>query len=168
MTPEPLNDPALESAQHRREAWVWLEQHKVTLLTLLLGLLIPLGLFAVLAEDVWRREPLRFDTPGLLWLHAHANPLLDALMLGVTTLGGAKVMAGALLLIFGLLAFQRRFSEAAFLLMATGGGTEALNLLLKALFHRSRPALWPSLTLEADFAFPVATPCSALRCWLRY
>ena len=45
ITPDPLHDdPALERARHHREARVWLEQHRVTLLTLLLGLLIPLGL----------------------------------------------------------------------------------------------------------------------------
>jgi len=154
MTPEPLHDdPALESARHRREVRLWLEQHKVTLMTVLLGLLIPLGLFAALAEDMWGREPLRFDTPPLLWLHAHASPLLDALMLIVTTLGGAKGMAAGLLLTFGVLAFRRRFREAAFLFMVTGGA-EVMNLLLKSVFHRSRPALWPSLSFEADFSFP--------------
>jgi len=154
VTPEPVyDDPALESARHRREVRLWLEQHKTTLMTVLWGLLIPLSLFAALAEDVWSREPLRFDNPPLLWLHAHASSPLDALMLGVTTLGGAKVMAGALLLTFGVLAYLRRWGEAAFLFVATGGA-EAFNLLLKALFHRSRPALWPSLTFESDFSFP--------------
>ena len=156
MTPDPWHDdpaPALETAQHRREVRLWFEQHKVTLMTVLLGLLVPLGLFAALAEDVWGREPLRFDNPPLLWLHAHASPLLDALMLGVTTLGGAKVMAGALLLAFGVLAFQRRFREAAFLFIVTGGA-EVMNLLLKSVFHRPRPALWPSLSPEVDFSFP--------------
>ena len=44
-------------------------------------------------------------------------------------------------------------TTAAFLFMVTGGA-EVMNLLLKSVFHRSRPALWPSLSFEADFSFP--------------
>ena len=117
------------------------------------GLLLSLGVFAKLAEDVWGREPFGWDVPILTRLHAASAPLWDSLMLSLTHLGGAPVMAILAGLVLAWLLYRRRNTQAAFLALAVGGAA-LLNLALKQLFHRARPDLWPSLTPEHDYSFP--------------
>jgi undecaprenyl-diphosphatase len=117
------------------------------------GILLPLGIFGALAEEVWEREGFAWDTSILLALHRHTSPLLDTMMLRATDLGGPGPMAAlAALVLVGLLA-RRRLGDATFLALATGGAA-ALNLLAKLSFQRARPSLWPTLVKETDYGFP--------------
>lgn len=117
------------------------------------GVIAPLALFGALAEDIAAREPLRFDASVLTWLHAHATPTLDRIMLAVTAVGSARIMAGLVALALVWLLLARSSRDAIFLGLAAGGA-EAFNLGLKATFERPRPHLWPSLTPEFDWSFP--------------
>ncbi len=114
--------------------------------------LAPLLLFGFLAEDVAMREVIRFDDPVLLRLHAHANPLLNAVMLAFTRVGGYPILAfSSLLIVF--LAWKKQRVQAQFLASAMVG-TCLLNVALKAAFQRTRPDLWLSIAPERDFSFP--------------
>ena len=116
----------------------------------MLALVLTLGW---LAQAAWSRHALGFDSGPLLWLHAHALPTIDVIMLTLTTLSDPPEMAVLLALALLVLVWTRRFRQAAALFLLAGGA-EALDLLLKELFHRSRPALWTTLVPETDYSFP--------------
>ena len=116
----------------------------------MLALLLILGW---LAQAAWSRPALGFDGFPLSWLHAHASPALDVIMLTLTTLSDPPEMAALLALALLALVWTRRFRQAAALFLLAGGA-EALDLLLKEVFHRSRPALWTTLVPETDYSFP--------------
>lgn len=115
-------------------------------------IVLSLLLFVVLAEDVIEREPFRFDTPLLLWLHSRQLPLLDAVMLGFTRVGGAPMLLFAALL--SLVLWQLKRSSESVFVVAALIGSAVLNLGAKAVFGRTRPSLWLSIAPEHDFGFP--------------
>ena len=117
------------------------------------GVLLPLLLFGALAEDVWEREPFGWDSPALGWLHAHASPLLDVLMLRATLIGGTTGMFPLAALAFLGLWLAGRRREALFGL-ASVGGASVIVLVAKAAFQRARPDLWLSIAPEHDYGFP--------------
>ena len=117
-----------------------------------IGVLAPLLFFGYLAEDVATRESIRFDTPLLLGLHAHATPLFDRTMLAFTNWGGVRILLLSFLLSAFLL-WRKQRVQAAFLLWAMLGAA-LLNVAIKASFQRVRPDLWLSLAPEHDYGFP--------------
>lgn len=117
------------------------------------GVLLPLLAFGALGEEVREREGFGWDAPILLALHRHASPALDAVMLRVTDAGGPLPMACLAALVLAFLLVGRRLGDATFVGLAVGGAA-ALNFLTKALFQRSRPALWPAVLPETDYGFP--------------
>ncbi len=118
----------------------------------LVGVVCPLILFGLLAEDVASRESFRFDTPLLLWLHTHSTPFFDSAMLALTWAGGVRLLAFSVLLM-GFLTWRKFRVQALFLLLAMTG-TSLLNISMKAAFQRVRPDLWLSLSPEHDYGFP--------------
>ena len=113
----------------------------------------PFAVFAVLGEEVRSSQALAFDQPILEWLHGYATPALDQVMLFITNVGGAATLLGMLAaLLLGLL-WLRHWRDVVFVVLAFGGA-EITNLLLKALFARARPHLWPALSVETSFGFP--------------
>lgn len=112
-----------------------------------------LGAFGKLAEDVWNHEPFRWDVPLLADLHQAATPFWDRTMLALTTLGGAKAMALVAAGVLLWLIYRRLRVQAIFFTLAVGGAA-LLNPLLKQIFHRTRPDLWPQMTPEHDYSFP--------------
>ena len=116
-------------------------------------MIAPLAVFAVLGEEVRSSQALAFDQPILEWLHGYATPALDQVMLFITTVGDAATLLGMLAaLLLGLL-WLRHWRDVVFVVLAFGGA-EITNLLLKALFARARPHLWPALSVETSFGFP--------------
>jgi undecaprenyl-diphosphatase len=109
--------------------------------------------FAWLANEVLRGATVRFD----LWvrnsIHAWASPPLTEIMRGVTQLGSSVfVIAAGGVLIWRLAAAGRRRAGIA-LAVATIGG-EALDQILKLVFHRPRPAPFFGLAQPSTFSFP--------------
>ena len=128
-------------------------EHRRTLLAVLLGLIVPLVAFGGLGEEVWGHEALAWDATILEFLRRHATPALDAAMLGVTSAGDVRVLAGLVALGLAALLYTHRNRDAIFAAVATGGAA-VLNPVLKAGFQRPRPQLWASLIPEHDFSFP--------------
>jgi undecaprenyl-diphosphatase len=106
-----------------------------------LSLLLLLA-FAELAEEVMQGETHAFDEAVLLWLHGHARPWLTVAALEVTALGASLVvwMVVAVASVF-LWMSRHRYSVA--LLWVAVVGALVLNNVLKALFDRPRPDLFP-------------------------
>ncbi len=130
-----------------------LSAHRAAPIALFLGVLAPLVLFGLLAEDVWQREGIGWDERILLAVHARATPTFDAIMLLFTRIGAPLPMIIFVAALLLLLLLRGRRADGLFLIGAVGGAA-ALNLLAKLLFQRARPALWPALSPETDYGFP--------------
>lgn len=130
-----------------------LRAHKLLLLALLAGLVLPWVVFLNVAEDIWESGGFVGDHRILAFLHRHATPLLDKVALTLTAIGDPGPMGGlAALLTAGLLVSKRR--TAAWFFAWSVGGAMGLNLLVKMAFARPRPALWVSLQPAFYYSFP--------------
>ena len=117
------------------------------------GVLLPLWLFAELADEVHELEELVFDDVLLLWLNGLAGPRLDAFFVFLSRIGYAwGVVPFDIALSLALLAWKR-WREAAFAIVALAGSA-LLNLSAKQFFQRDRPSLWESIAPESTFSFP--------------
>lgn len=131
----------------------WLLAHRLRLIVLFAGVLIPLWIFGVLAEDVIDREGFGFDVPLLLFLHSLATPTLDRIMLFFSLIGYRFGVVPFDLLVFLVLLQRRRWGDVLFWTLAVGGAA-LLNLGAKQSFERVRPDLWLSIAPETTFSFP--------------
>ena len=118
-----------------------------------IGVLLPLWLFAELADEVRELETMAFDESLLLWLRNRAAPGLDAFFVFISQVGYAwGVIPVDIGLCLALLAL-RRWRQAVFAIAALGGSA-LLNLATKAFFQRDRPSLWESIAPEGTWSFP--------------
>lgn len=126
----------------------WLSHYLLGLWFAVFLLIIFLGL----AEDVWFREGFSWDAPIILGIHSLSNPTLDSVIKLVTQTGNA----GAIVLVLALAGWfiwkQQKIN--AFSILGTFGGAVGINALLKLIFARPRPHLFPPLVVETDFSFP--------------
>ena len=118
----------------------------------LVGAVVLLVLFAKLSEDVFTQEITSLDNNIALWVHGFASPTLDAIFSAFSTLGGVVGVGVLTLLAFGLLLW-RGFPRAAWRFALAVGGGLLINQILKLVFHRTRPQLWPGAHV-AGFSFP--------------
>ena len=143
-------------AESRREATGlrdWLAHNAWRIAVLFVGLLLPLAGFVVIADEIHEAEALHFDD-ALLWrMHALASPRLDAFFVLMSRLGYQWGVIPLDPLVVALLAWQRRWRNAAFAATAFIGSA-LLNLGSKQLFQRERPSLWESIAPESTFSFP--------------
>lgn len=123
-----------------------------SLLRLLLGVLFPLLLVGILAESVLDGERFAQEVPLMLALHAHASVTFDRLAILFTDLGGVDVIApvSALLLVY----FWFRQRPLALFFAVAVGGSALVTVVMKLVFPRLRPHLWPRLVTESDASFP--------------
>jgi membrane-associated phospholipid phosphatase len=130
-----------------------LQAHKMLLLALLAGLVMPWVVFVNVAEDIWEHGGFIGDKPILEFLHAHATPGQDKLALALTAAGDPLPMGIlAVLITVGLAVWGTR--RQAWFFGLSVGGAMALNLLVKVVFARPRPALWLSLKPSFYYSFP--------------
>jgi membrane-associated phospholipid phosphatase len=123
------------------------------LLVLFCGVLLPMAIFAALAEDVAAIQRFWWDEPVLTWLHGLATPTLDLTMVWVSRIAMWWCLVPVDLSVVGVLLWRRRWSRATFFALAVGGAG-LLNVTTKQLFGRERPALWPSIAPATGFSFP--------------
>lgn len=116
------------------------------------GMLLPLWIFAELADEVHEMEQFVFDDPILLRAHALAGPELDGFFVVVSKIGYEGVIAIEVVLVVLLLAL-RHWREATFA-ATTFLGSSLLNIGAKQFFQRDRPGLWESISPEDTFSFP--------------
>ncbi len=114
---------------------------------------LPLVLFVTIAREIRSKQPLPGDIAILQSIHSHASPVLTSLAVLVTDLGGASVVIPAVIVAAAVLYKLGHRRQAVFLGLSTAG-TAVLNVLLKVVFHRQRPALFHHLVTENDFSFP--------------
>lgn len=122
------------------------------LLASLAASVLALVLFSWLAEEVFTGELQAFDVHVRMAIHQHASPLLTRTMSIISWLGSASVLTPAVLIIaVGFLWVGWR--RAAGWMVISMLGAAALEITLKAAFHRARPAAFFG-TLPPSFSFP--------------
>ena len=122
-------------------------------LELFLGVLVPLCLFALLAREVVHRDPLPWDVAVLTWIHAHASPAADRVMIVASEIGTWYGVVPFSILFALWLLRRRQMARFSFFALSMLG-TWLLNSATKRLFGRERPVLWPSPAPEQSFSFP--------------
>lgn len=134
--------------------WQQVWQHRIAIVLLLLGVLLPLYGFGQLAEEIWEREDgFPWDVPLLLWIHTHAQPQIDFWASRLTRLGGFWGVTGFSALVVLLLGFEKRWRFLTYFVV-TMLGNGLINRIAKAALHRVRPHLWQSPAPEYDYGFP--------------
>ncbi|BDP44607.1 phosphatidylglycerophosphatase B (plasmid) [Deinococcus aetherius] len=124
-----------------------------TLLRLFLGILLPLTVLGLIGEDVLEKERFAFETPAMLWLHGHAGGALTGLSVFMNYFGGPLVMGVVIVLLPTIFWFTRHRPQALFALLALGGAA-GVQAIMKRIFQRPRPELWPRLVTETGASFP--------------
>jgi membrane-associated phospholipid phosphatase len=118
-----------------------------------LGFVLPLLIFATLAEDVWAREKMTWDAAINSVLRAYVTPYRDQFMIVITQLGAPLAVLLIVACVGIALLGRRQLRDALFVVGATVGAT-ALIPPAKLLFERARPVL-DHLPLPAPgYAFP--------------
>ncbi|WP_413199192.1 phosphatase PAP2 family protein [Nostoc piscinale] len=93
------------------------------------------------------------DTQILLAIQKLHTPLLDKIMVGITSLAEPPLLLLTCLTWEAILLHRRRYLQATTFGMAAVGGI-SLNFLLKELFVRARPALWDYIINVNHYSFP--------------
>ncbi len=109
--------------------------------------------FAWLASEVARGNTMGFDLAVRGAVHSWASPLLTDAMRGVSELGEPGFAIPLGLLLAANLIWRRR-ARAAVTLAAAAIGGECLDAILKASFHRVRPAAFFGLPQPEHYSFP--------------
>lgn len=135
-----------------------------------MALLLATGLallasLSLLGSEVLERQPIFLDQPVMLWLHAHTTVLLLHLSEFLNFLGGPPVMFPVLLLIPLGLWFAHKRPDALFA-ATTLWGAAGTQWVLKRVFERVRPHLWPSMVIEHGPSFPSGHSAVAAALWL--
>jgi undecaprenyl-diphosphatase len=131
----------------------WLGRNAWRIVLLFGGVLVPLGVFANLAEEVHELEDFFFDDPLLWHLRGWASSGWDGFFVLISKLGYQWGLIPADTLIVLLLLALRRWREASFAFLAFVGSA-LLNIGAKHFFQRQRPSLWESIAPESTFSFP--------------
>ena len=145
--PNRISSPS--STDNATKPW-W--HDRIVLLKLILMAVLFIG-FAYVAKEVRDNETINFDRSVLLFFHDHRNGVLDQIVPMLTNFGGAIFVVLFTACLSGYYIYTKRRSTA-FRVIASIGGAAALNLVLKAIFERSRPDLWHQIVTEHGFSFP--------------
>jgi undecaprenyl-diphosphatase len=116
--------------------------------------------FATLAGHVRSGSTQTFDDGVLRWIAAHRTPLLDAMMLEITSLGTGTVVL-MIVAIAGMFLWLNQHKHSALLLGIAALGSLVLNNLLKAGFGRPRPEVVTWATHASFYSFPSGHAMSA-------
>jgi membrane-associated phospholipid phosphatase len=124
--------------------------------SLIVGLIlaaVALLIFAWLANGIARSDIQQYDEQIRAAVHRHSNPLLTAVMRGFSFAGSPAVVI--VLAIVAVVRFVRQGRpRTARLLVITVLGAEALEQLLKLVFHRTRPVAFFGLREPMGYSFP--------------
>jgi membrane-associated phospholipid phosphatase len=95
--------------------------------------------------------PLTLDAKVLLAIHAHASPLLDNVF-GISHWFGISAVCAPLVVSLAVWHARRGERTAALTWIAVGLAAILASEVVKPIFHRLRPALWPRLKLWIPLA----------------
>lgn len=110
--------------------------------------------FVELADEVYEREGFFFDGPILAWIYTLRTPVLNELMVALSTIGSLEVMA-PISLIGAVFLWHVKRREGNFFTFSMGGAV-LIMVITKYVLARERPFLFPDVNLwqEASPSFP--------------
>ena len=121
---------------------------------IIIAILVSGMVFASLAEDLVNKETFSTLDPFFgTWLVAHTTVPGDHVFAIVTFLGNALVISAGTGLIGFWFARRRNWKKLILLFSAVAGGA-LLNLVLKNIFQRTRPAIPGAYMVDTGFSFP--------------
>jgi len=88
-----------------------------------------------------------------IWVHAHALPVAIELMLVISFLGAPSTLTAVTAAIASVLMYRHQYRQSIVLLAVVVGGN-LLNVGLKHLLHRGRPAIEDPLLMLPTYSFP--------------
>ncbi|WP_414625100.1 phosphatase PAP2 family protein [Calothrix sp. CCY 0018] len=109
--------------------------------------------FFQIAERVFSEQTTELDTAILQRIYELHTPLLNQIMTGITFLGNGSTLIFISCIVMIFLLLSRKFASAFTLVIVTSGGI-GLNVWLKNIFSRVRPALWERVVDAASYSFP--------------
>ena len=118
-----------------------------------MGVLIPLCALALLARWVVHPQPPAWDVAVLRFIHLHASPWLDRVVVPITDLGTWRAVVPISVALLGYFLVRRRIEKSSFVLLSMVGAW-ILNDAAKGFYGRERPALWSSAAPAMYFGFP--------------
>lgn len=123
------------------------------LLLVFLGIVLPVCVAGLIAEELHQGRPFAFETPLMLWLHRHTGQALLALSLALHEFG-KPANATAFTVAVAAWQWYRGHPRRALLLALGAGLSTAVMHTAKLFFMRSRPELWPRWVEETSASFP--------------
>ena len=129
---------------HARYGWV---------ITLGIAFLLFGGIFTLLVDGILHHKVVIWDIEILNWILVYSHEALERFFVLITHIGDVTVVAVIAALIMGLLLLKRRFHDAITLALLVGG-SGVINVIIKPLFSRERPEIWPWLVDETGYSFP--------------
>jgi len=115
---------------------------------------VVIAVFAALADSVFDvHGKTAFDREVTVAIEVLHSPARDRLALAVSFLGDHRFLLPATLAVTAALSLRgRRVGAVLFFGVVIGGWL--LETLLKIIYHRARPDLWPALVTEKTYSFP--------------
>ena len=119
-----------------------------------LACLVVVVLFAALADSIVDLHgQTRLDQQVTAAIEDFHGPARDRAARAVTFFGGQSFLIPSTVVVAAALALRgRRVSAVLFAGVVLGG--LLLEVALKIVYHRARPALWPALVTEKTYSFP--------------
>ena len=127
------------------------------------GALLAIGLtwaFAALAVHVRKGATQAFDDAVMRWMGAHQLPWLKVAMAQLTALGTGTVVV-MVVIVAALFLWLTKHKHSAALLIVTATVGIVINGMLKDVFHRTRPEIFPWGTDAFTSSFPSGHAMSA-------
>lgn len=121
---------------------------------------LALAVFVVLARDVVEQKAFGFDQAILTALFHLASPALTRFMLLVSDSATELFLIPALLVLAVL--WWRRYRHDWIALTVSVVGAAVINQLVKQIFERARPTLFPHLQIVSGYSFPSGHSQAAL------
>lgn len=119
------------------------------------------AIFAIIAKAVSEGITQSFDERVLRWFETHRSPMLDKVMLEITTLGTGVVLV-MLVLVASVFLWQTQHKWSVYLLMLGVLGGKLFNTLLKEFYERPRPSVVQWVTEVHSASFPSGHAMSSM------
>jgi membrane-associated phospholipid phosphatase len=117
-------------------------------------------IFLELAGDVWLREGFSWDRPILLAIHQAGTPLFDFLFRMISVMVGILIPLPLGLICYWFWYHQMRHNALTIVFSVIG--MSIMTTLLKLIFQRPRPEVFPPLVTETSYSFPSGHTGSAV------
>jgi membrane-associated phospholipid phosphatase len=123
--------------------------------------LVAASIFAVFAALVGRGLTQTLDERTLRWVETHRSPMIDEIMLEVTSLGNGAVLV-MLVAVASVFLWLTKHHWSVYILLVGVIGGQILNNALKVAFARPRPSIVDAIDQVSSQSFPSGHAMAAI------